>query len=154
MQFDQFGNLAPYQVQTIDLNTFEAFFVAAFDQSQSRRRLFDSYLKYVEELQKFVPTGFYQWIDGSFITNKLNPRDIDFVTFLDWQDYQQNEYEIGRMRQYRYDKKWGTDGYFLGIYPEGHVKYNDYYLDRIEWLFTFSTTRTPKKSKGFIQLNF
>lgn len=153
MQFDQFGNLTPYEVQTIDLNTFEAFFVAAFAQSQSRRRLFDSYLEYVEELQKFVPTGFYQWIDGSFITNKLNPIDIDFVTFLDFDFFKNRPKELESLRQMRFDTNVGLDGYFVKVYPETHPNRKNYEYDRIQWLFDWSRSK-DKKPKGIIQLNF
>ena len=153
MQFDQFGNLAPYEVQTIDLNTFEAFFVVAFAQSESRRRLFDNYLKYVQELQSFAPTGFYQWIDGSFITNKLNPRDIDFVTFLDWQDYRKNDTAISELRKRRFDKSSGMDGYFVEVFPALHKDFSNFQITRVEWLHLFATSRTSK-SKGIIQLNF
>jgi hypothetical protein len=152
--FDEFGNLAPYEVQMMELEEFEAFFVGAFGQSSSRRRLFDNYLRYVEELRTTVGAGFWQWVDGSFVANKLNPRDIDFVTFLDGERYERYTKELTAMRAYRLDKERGTDGYFVGVYEPTHARYGDYDLDRREWLFTFGTTRTPKRNKGIVQLNY
>lgn len=152
--FDEYGNLAPYEVQGMELVEFEAFFVGAFGLSDTRRRLFGNYLRYVEELRNIVGTGFVQWIDGSFVANKLNPRDIDFVTFLDGQRYQRYAKDLMRLRQYRLNKEMGTDGYFVAVHPEGHEQYQDYVMDRAEWLFTFGTTRTPKRNKGIVELNY
>jgi hypothetical protein len=96
---------------------------------------------------------FYQWIDGSFITNKRDPRDIDFITFLDFEIYRKNEKEISKLLNLRYDKANATDGYFIEVFSGGHKSFNNFQMDKIEWLHTFGTSRT-NQNKGIIQLNF
>lgn len=84
LDFDEFGNLTPYKIIETDLITLEAYFVTAFPKSKTRKRLFENYLSYIYRFQDEVFPIFEQWIDGSFVTQKENPKDIDIVTFLDY----------------------------------------------------------------------
>jgi hypothetical protein len=153
MEFDKNGNLYPYSVIETDLETFEKMFVSDFTFSLTRKRIFENYLIYLENLKESVNTGFFQWIDGSFVTNKKDPKDIDFVTFLDFGLYREHEKAISKLLSLRYDTKNGTDGYFVETFPDTHKGYNNFQMDRIEWLHTFGTSRT-NQNKGIIQLNF
>ena len=153
MEFDKNGNLYPYNVIETDLETFEKMFISDFPLSLTRKRIFENYLIYLKNLKESVNTGFYQWIDGSFVTNKKDPKDIDFVTFLDFGLYREHEKAISKLLRLRYDTKNGTDGYFVETFPDTHKGYNNFQMDRIEWLHTFGTSRT-NQNKGIIQLNF
>jgi hypothetical protein len=153
MEFDKNGNLYPYKVIEADLGMFEQMFVSDFPLSISRKRIFENYLIYLENLKEFVASPFCQWIDGSFITNKRDPRDIDFVTFLDFEIYRKNEKEVSKLLNLRYDKANATDGYFVEVFPDSHKSFNNFQMDKIEWLHTFGTSRT-NQNKGIIQLNF
>ena len=153
MEFDKNGNLYPYSIIETDLETFKKIFVSYFPFSSTRKRLFENYLIYLGNLKETVNTGFYQWIDGSFVTNKEDPKDIDFVTFLDFGLYREHEKAISKLSSLRYDTKNGTDGYFVETFPDTHKGYNNFQMDRIEWLHTFGTSRT-NQNKGIIQLNF
>jgi hypothetical protein len=153
MEFDKNGNLYPYKVIEIDLEIFEQMFVSDFPFSITRKRIFENYLIYLENLKNIVNSSFYQWIDGSFITNKREPKDIDFVTFLDFEIYRKNEKEVTKLLNLRYDKANATDGYFIEVFPDGHKSFNNFQMDKIEWLHTFGTSRT-NQNKGIIQLNF
>ncbi|TLV03657.1 DUF6932 family protein [Dyadobacter luticola] len=153
MKFDIFGNLKPYQIIKSDLKTFEKTFVAPFSESKTRKVLLKNFKNYLSDLENVAGSGFYQWIDGSFITNKLNPNDIDFVTFIDWKVFEKNEKGIDRLRQLRYQKELGMDGYFVAVYPENHKKNILYQADRFQWQFQFGKSRTDKQ-KGIIQIDF
>ncbi|WP_128548671.1 DUF6932 family protein [Larkinella soli] len=158
MHFDQHGFLTPYGVIETDFSIFEQVFVSAFPESTTRRALFDGLMEFDECLQKLLPEGYFQWIDGSFVTKKLNPADIDLVTFVDYRWYERQESAFNELRAWRFDREKGIDGYFVKIYPEDHPLVNGYRYDKTEWAFTFSKT-APKpghqrRNKGFIQLTF
>jgi len=42
----------------------------------------------------FLNKGFVQWINGSFISNKQNPGDMDFVTLMDFSTFNQHQNAI------------------------------------------------------------
>lgn len=91
MTFDQNGHLFPYEVIETTLEVFEDVFVKSFPTSSTRSVIFAEYLTYLNRLQQIIGKEFYQWIDGSFTTQKLNPRDIDIVTFIEASLFDANE---------------------------------------------------------------
>ncbi|MBO9616133.1 MAG: hypothetical protein J7619_25790 [Dyadobacter sp.] len=153
MEFDIQGNLKPYDIIYCDWSTLKTEFVDAFPESDTRPGIFRNYSEYLEKLIPIIGAGFHQWIDGSFVTRKLNPRDIDVVTFVDANIYYANESEIDILRAYHRVRQTGVDEYFVKRYPENHQKYVFYHMDLLQWRSQFSTSRA-RKSKGFIQLNF
>ncbi len=52
-----------------------------FSESDTRPRLHQGFQALREEVVKHGPPGL-QWVDGSFVTDKLDPGDIDIVTFM------------------------------------------------------------------------
>lgn len=129
-----------------------------FPQSRTRQGLFDNYLVFMEELRQVVPSGFQQWINGSFSTRKTDPNDLDLVTFLDFETYEAKGDEIEKLRQVKFNSKGGIDCYFLQVFPEGHRYRIRTQMDTIEWLDLFSHARPrpgqKKLPKGFVELNF
>ena len=58
-------------------------FVAAFPASQRRPRILDAYMNHGKHWQPLVGQDpREQWMDGSFTTNRQEPDDVDFVTFI------------------------------------------------------------------------
>lgn len=88
LSFDIRGNLEPYQKIEIEFEELKNYFSDRFENSVTRKAIFDSYAKYLIDFQKEVTPNFVQWIDGSFITNKENPNDIDFVNLIDFDIYE------------------------------------------------------------------
>lgn len=153
MEFDIRGNLKPYDVIETDLPTFKREFVDAFSQSRTRSIIFNNFSSYLEKLTSIIGLDFYVWVDGSYVTRKLNPEDIDFVSFVDAQIYYDNEPQIDVLRAHHLHKKTGVDDYFVRRFRQDHRNYLNYTLDVKQWNFAFSTSRSGG-SKGFIQLNF
>ncbi|GAB3689163.1 hypothetical protein GCM10027592_05170 [Spirosoma flavus] len=155
LQFDNLGYLIPYSGIPTDLTIIERVFVVEFAESKTRRKLFDAYQRYTENIQANLPTGatFTQWIDGSFVTRKLNPNDIDVVTFIDFQLYEQYELFFESLRQLRHLGQKDVDGYFVKVYPVNHLNYKLFDLDRADWSFRFNTPK-PKGNKGFLELTY
>jgi hypothetical protein len=151
MQFDEFGNLIPYKIIEIDLGTFEQKFVW----NEHRKMLFDEYVNLIVELKNLGINNFFQWINGSFVTQKEKPNDIDIVTFIDFRLHEQKHQALQDLKR----KFENLDTYYVKIYPQNHKLHKIYEIDRKEWIFQFSLsrkdTRTGKsKSKGFVQINF
>ncbi len=156
--FDIRGHLQPEGLIAVTPEEFEEVFVNQFVDSISRKPIFDNYCRYVKDLREVIGGGFVQWVDGSFVSNKEDPRDIDFITFVNWQAYAQHEQEIDRQFS-----KWAVgnfyenlDAYTICEYPEGHQFYQTFRADRAYWYEWFSNSRfnrlKKRFSKGFIQI--
>lgn len=150
MGFDEYGNLFPYQIIETDTQTFREMFVINFVESNSRFQLFQKFNLYIEELKHLLYDSFYLWIDGSFITLKAHPKDIDILIFVESSILIQKEKELNFLRN---KFKPDIDCYFIETLPENHPRYFLFEINRKEWFFTFSTARNFK-NKGIIQINY
>ncbi|MCU0471309.1 MAG: hypothetical protein MUF58_22260 [Arcicella sp.] len=151
MQFDENGFLQPYEIIQISVEDLEKIFVWNDD----RKKLFDEYLDYIIFLKQFELGSFFQWIDGSFISTKIKPNDIDIVTFIEFKEHEQHYKEIAKL-QHQFSS---LDTYFVKVYPQNHPSAFLYELDKTEWNFQFSFSRKNPKTgksfkKGFVQINF
>ena len=105
--FDIRGYLKPYGKNEIKKEDLKTGFVDPFDEASSRKRLYQGYLKYNEDLQSLLNGQKYiQWIDGSFISTQINPRDIDLVSLIDYRFIEKYELELKRFLN-----KQGKDNY-------------------------------------------
>ena len=159
LNFDQRGNLQPCEKITLTLDDFEDFFVGKFPQNSIRKQIVDNYLNFINNFSTQVTTQFIQWIDGSFVTAKEHPRDIDFVTFVSYEIFEAKEKLIhDNFRLAGARKTYEVDAYTVRQYPEDHSKYMLYQSDWVYWYNWFSQTkknRAKKKyPKGFIEIKF
>jgi len=151
MQFDENGFLTPFKIIETDFEEFKETFVT----NTRREYLFEEYFRFLQTLQGLGLGSFFQWINGSFVTQKNAPKDMDVVTFIDYRNLS-SKTEKALPKIFRTET---LDCYFVVSYPEEHKSYNLYKMDRAEWYFLFSTTRRDMKTgktwnKGFVQLNF
>ena len=157
--FDNRGNLQPYEKIKLSLDEFEAFFVANFSGNSHRKQIFENYMKFTHSFSTQVSSHFIHWINGSFVTAKEHPNDIDFVTIISHEIFESKEkviHENFRLEGAR--KKYGVDAYTIRQYPKEHLKYMLYHSDWVYWYNWFSQTkknRAKKKyPKGFIEIEF
>lgn len=80
MQFNQHGNLEGGIIEVRNLSEIEELLVDNFPTSFTRRRNFESFCNFWNNLDNTKVTRI--WLDGSFCSNKLNPNDIDCVVFI------------------------------------------------------------------------
>ncbi|MDX2305414.1 MAG: hypothetical protein NW226_21565 [Microscillaceae bacterium] len=158
LHFDEQGFLMPYQAIEADLETLEYYFVTQFPNSKTRRRLFVNYLRYNERFRSRVTKRFVQWIDGSFVTQKQNPKDIDMVTFLDYRIFEAQEPFLDKFWTFNLEDQ-GLDAYLLRLYPPEHPDYiQETAFYQQEWQEVYGSTADKEGEeifpKGFIQLNF
>ncbi len=157
LQFDENGHLTPITPIETTLDEFQQVFVDAFPRSTTRKRLFDNYLDWVFDFQRDIFGYFTQWIDGSFVTRKENPNDIDFVTFLDDEVYVLRNTKLDRFWSFSNESR-GLDAYIMPEYKHNHPNFALLEERKKVWLDLFTSVRAiedqPKLNKGFIQISF
>lgn len=113
----------------LNLVTIEEFFdigVSKFPYSKTRNQIFDGFLKYVEIVKSTNLAGEI-WLNGSFLTLKEDPEDIDLVfRFSGIQvdklsDTDKENLEDCLLKSYQLELK--CDNYVLAEYPDNHPGY-------------------------------
>ena len=147
LEFDKRGYLQPSEAIELDLSDFKDTFVV----NTRREHLFDAYLSFMEVLASKNISYLYQWINGSFTSKKLYPKDIDIVIFLNNKVY---DTQISFLRELKYRFKPEVDAYFVKVYEENSNDFNIFTRsDILTWHHLFAKDRN-NASKGYIQINF
>lgn len=151
MEFTKDGVLEP-GLHRIDFSEFEEFFVNGFDTSQTRKAIYESFIAWLQDaVSKYKILEI--WIDGSFVTQKINPNDVDLVVYVHAQDFIEVANNWSSIRN-----KPLIDAYYaLAICEESEKivppkDYNTWVNQRNYWRGQFGYDRndTPK---GFIVLD-
>jgi hypothetical protein len=161
MKFDERGNL----VEPVELNIvqFRETFVDKWQRDMSTRlAIFDVFKTYILDFRNLITPDFVMWIDGSFVTIKRdNPRDIDFVSFIDYKIYDEKKPLIdSRFNKYGAPNHYGTllDAYVCSVYPTTHEHAFNTKSDEMYWLKQFSYTRPDRQHrkypKSFVKIKF
>ncbi|MGB3779836.1 MAG: hypothetical protein WA960_15855 [Tunicatimonas sp.] len=159
LNFDVRGNLEPYQRTVVSYNDFKECFVDQFPGESTRHQLFEQYKRYTQEYTEKITGKFKHWINGSFVSRKVNPMDIDLVNLIDYRIVKEKE---GLIRSNfvgsTVHREYGIDAYLVIIYPENHTLYRWTKSDLFYWndWFTRSKIDRPKKryAKGYVEINF
>lgn len=157
--YDIRGFLRPYQIIQADLPTIKSNFVDSFEETSTRQQLYQGLLTYNQDLSNLLENPPYsQWLNGSFISTKINPRDIDLVTLLDHELIKQHESDLKPFLSQSSRPFYGIDAYIIRIYPEKHPLFSRTQSDLAYWAHWFSRTRRNRKkqtfSKGFIEIKY
>lgn len=156
--FDLRGNLKPYTKIEMGLVEFERRFVLNIKESENRKLIFEEYSKYVFDLAELIGKPVIQWVDGSFLSKKINPRDIDVLTFIENDLYSQHQAKIDERFGKWHVKNFyeNVDAYTIRTYPEEHKKFPVFQFERSYWTEMFSHTRVNRANKrfqkGFIEI--
>lgn len=121
------GYIDPPERQELSLEEFREHFVEAFPKSETREKLYNGYLRYTKDFREEITTAIIQWIGGSFSSNKLNPRDIDVVTIIPSETFEEKSELIERKFRKSAKSVYGVDAYIVSSYPEEHEKYPLYH---------------------------
>ena len=157
--FDQRGYLQPYQLIELELADFQNHFVNDFPKSETRQKIFGSFMDYIHDFQREIMPSFKMWINGSYVTQKLNPRDIDFVTFIPYDIYAIHEELIqAKYKTAGAAKNFSVDAYTVEVFPENHRNFVFAQSDTAYWRSWFSATARNRNNqsfqKGFIEIHF
>lgn len=133
-QFDEFGYITPPEVHVLTLAEFERIFV--FD--SGRERLFRRLMDLIEDLKKLSSARFYLWVDGSFVTKKRVPRDIDIVVF-----FEETFLNVAFQYLIRVRRKFEPDLDIFFASPKTEKRWQEFF-----------TSDRAGRLKGFIQFDF
>ena len=73
-------SILPPGLHDINEAELDNHFLSVFVGSTTRRLLIDNFRMYLSQIRQ-IAVNFEIWIDGSFVTEKPNPNDIDIVVF-------------------------------------------------------------------------
>ncbi len=157
-EFDERGFLKPYTKIETSLEIFKEVFVSPFSLESSRHEIFVGYLHFLNDFREQVMPNAIQWIGGSFVTQKESPNDIDFVTLIDSEVYEEKESLINScFTKDGARKKYGVDAFALRVYPKKHPKFALTNGDMAYWYETWQKSRKDRfgrtNLKGFLELN-
>jgi hypothetical protein len=144
------GNLLiPSGIISCDIQTFEQTFLT-LPNTKRREDIYEQYQKYLADLKNTLKgVEFTHWINGSFVTQKIHPMDIDVVTFVSHEDYIALEKFIEPLSQPQVHLNYGklVDAYIVPI----NTQSSSYWADLFETV-TIRGLPQRQQKKGFIQL--
>jgi len=152
------GFLTPSEPIPCSLSDLKAFFVDRFE-SDTRQGNFDNYIRYSTALKALLGgIEIRQWINGSFVTKKTNPKDIDVVSFVSHLSIK----SLGtKLNDFRPPESWnvfGIDGYIIENHPPKSKLRTFTQLDMVYWRNQFGFSKPNrngvKSAKGFLEINY
>lgn len=154
LQFDERGHITPYQRATLDFDQCFEVFVEAFTESGTRRALFQNLVQYRLDLFEATGTLFPQWLNGSFVTRKTHPEDIDLVNLIPFNDSLDSTIE-GLMPYFTVGgsvEAYRIDAHLIPVYPENDPRFENTKLRRAYFERWFGHDR-DSHPKGFIEIS-
>lgn len=142
--FDQNGYLTPYGTVKVEWGLF----VRTFTHNDHRQNLLGAYEDFLISLSDILPVSHRQWIDGSFISQKSEPGDIDIIVFVPNSHFAD---VTDNLKQLKSRFKGLIDCYFVEIFPPDHSKFEIGLSDELDW-YHFLRTDRRKRLKGTLEL--
>ncbi|MDA9415715.1 hypothetical protein XH81_12805 [Bradyrhizobium sp. CCBAU 25360] len=144
-------------LHVFDKEEFEALFVTSFPHSPTRKWIFDGYKQHCKEIVDLVGAC-EQFLDGSFVTSKNDPGDVDLVMFIDATvvDALPHEKQQALMQLVAgpdTKAKYLCDAYFCPVYPDGHPMSEPARAKRKYWMGEFGYDRSDVP-KGIVHVRF
>lgn len=145
MTFNAKGYLEP-GLHPMNLDEIEKVFVTPFPHSSTRPNVMSGFRRHTNDLLALVDE-YTQFIDGSFVSNKNDPRDIDLVCFIDGdkvdalsppQQAKLRELVLGPTTKASHK----CDAYFCPSYPDTHANYDFFRSKRKYWMGEFGYDRS------------
>lgn len=81
----------------VTVDDIQDCFVKQFGTSQRRKDIFESLVVFLENLMENYRI-YEVWVDGSFVTSKINPNDVDIVVYFECEDFVSISREWNRLR--------------------------------------------------------
>ena len=176
--FDRRGNLPP-KCWEVTLDDIKEHLVDNFPYSTTRSSRFQCFLRFINELTTNVKSCTRLLINGSFVTKKVNPYDVDFIIVIDStkltrteDNYLNSLISIKNQLRAEYDNykemyqnglipkerlyglglfNYGCDFFRLDKLDNNHPLYQNYLDDKNYWIDWWSHDRY-NNPKGFLDL--
>jgi predicted small secreted protein len=158
LNFTNRGLLSPHREIQSNVTEINSIFVHNIG-STERLVLFDAYLTYSNALKHLLEVDkMKQWLNGSFVTTKPSPKDIDLVTFIDYDLVENLGLDLEKFKYPSSEIVFNVDAYIVKVYPETHTNYTFYKGDIAYWYESFTRTKRnrigKKYPKGFVEIYF
>ncbi len=153
--FDKNGNIVPYEIHPVSISELEVEIVKPFFKSRTRKKIVEGHGNYILEIFQILENNFFQWLDGSFVTQKLDPNDIDVINFVHFSDLT-NE-KANSLRKFlthmgNPKDEFKVDGYLVPVYEPTDPRFLITQAKYNEWRVFFGKDRN-NNPKGILQLN-
>jgi hypothetical protein len=160
LEFNELGLLDPGMYEPT-IYEFRETFVDSFPNSETRGGLYNGYMEYSK---KCIDDSFVKkhWVDGSYVTDKIDPGDIDLAMLVDANKVRTHvkdgkTFDHGRSEYLTFLKKeYGCHVFVVMGYPEDDPRYvsvtkrdSEYWQDK--W---GHTKEMKKRKKGYVQFDF
>lgn len=154
MNFDVNGNLEA-GIHDITMEELQDIFVNSFPSSNTRPVIFSGYYSHDSHLKELNIT-IEKFVDGSYVTKKNDPRDIDFLCIADALEVDNLPDDKKHLLSNLIDNEccknaYMCDVYFLASLPEDHPNYPQYRCMRKYWMGEFGFDR-QERAKGFVRM--
>lgn len=154
--FDRKGLLTPNRAISCTLGELKTHFVDNFS-SKTRQDIYCNFVEYSNQLKALLGVReLKQWVNGSFVTLTPNPRDIDFVTFIESKSVAVHKENL---KNFISNNSWlnlGLDPYIIEVPEHANESFFRYESDKAYWTHKFETTRRDragrKNPKGFLEI--
>ena len=153
----EFTPLLPSGFHSVTVEGLKALCVEGFPASTHRSDIFDKLHSVIQRLNEYEIPG-ELWVDGSFLTEKMDPGDVDLLLVLG------SEFvETRATPDQKETLKWSSsselkgshscDAYLHIEYPKEHPLYNDGQWMRAYWIRQYGFSRdTDMKGIAVITL--
>lgn len=143
---EEFPPLLSEGLHLMELEQLKEMCVAKFPLSRTREPIMIGLQRLVAELEgRGVETAV--WVDGSFVTEKINPEDADVVLCTDGSVFDEGTDEqraILHTVNANLKDALNRDSYLSLEYPQGHPLHEEGQRLRRYWLRQFGTSRSDQ----------
>lgn len=144
LDFDARG-LLPAGVHSCDEVEFSRLLVNKFPGDPTRATIRNGFFKLRERAESHGVAG-TQWVDGSFVTQKHGPSDVDVVLFVKAEvlndlDDDGKAFVLDVLARPHGAMSFKTDHYVVTVREPGHPQYDAYEKARLYWRDLFGKTK-------------
>lgn len=140
-------------LHVLDIDQLRALCVDRFPESTTRAEIIEGFMEVLLMIESSGLRG-ELWINGSYVTGKLNPQDIDFTFWHPPTQASASPVQVALMRdlsQRHTFSRYRCDHYVAPEYPEGHILRRITVEQQRYWKKQWGFDRN-KAAKGFVAL--
>lgn len=134
----------PEGIYRCDESGLKIRFVDAFADSRARPAIYEGFLRLRQEAMALGLTA-VQWVDGSFVEGKLEPGDVDVVSFATHEEIDQLPdsnavWELLNAKE-KTKRVFCSHTFLVPVYEKGHPRRARFENQLVYWRRWFGTTR-------------
>jgi hypothetical protein len=155
LSFDTRNYLTPAGPTSSTLKEMYDVFVKGIP-TPKRKELWDAFNEWLHQLKSLVRNAPLKlWVNGSFVTGKQEPNDVDVVVFLEEGLMAAHSIQLAAFFG-RSKSDFGVDCYHVVSCVASSPGHSNYQADTAYWTTLFSSTRPNRlgyrHSKGYLEI--